>query len=372
MTHVLHLIDAATDETQLQTVALLRGKMATMEGSSSVCAMDGVDRETAASLLGETPQFVPRRLLHAMNWAPNLGRMASECNPGLVHAWGIDAARAAGARLKGVPMVLSILDPSQTREAAKWVRALAVGTTVVAGSQIIRSRLVTAGLPSEQVVVIRAGVDFSAINNARRLNERKELVGDGSPVVLMHGPASVGGGQYFGVWAAGIVAQIHHGLRIVLPYESAESRRVQRFASSIKMGDATMVPDRSWTWPRLLACADVFCAPAIEEISSEPLACAMASGVVVVGSAVRSIAEIIADKHNGLLCKSGDPRILAGRILTAIEDVELRRRVTDTARGQAYEVFSVRAFAENYQRLYENVLASRAPGEGIGDTAMVA
>ena len=133
-----------------------------------------------------------------------------------------------------------------------------------------------------------------------------------------------------------------------------------------------VVSDPRLSWAELLSCADIFLAPAVEDICTEPIAQAMAAGVAVVASAVRSIAELVADKSNGLLVKPGEPRALAARLLAAIEDEPLRRKVADLARGQAYEVFGVRAFVENYERLYANVVANGAPGEGIADSAMVA
>jgi glycosyltransferase involved in cell wall biosynthesis len=289
----------------------------------------------------------------------------------VVHAWGVQAARSARENLRDLPLVLTLLDPAATRDAARWVRAMPVGTTVAAGSQIIRTRLIRSGISLDRVVVIRGGVDFGAINTARESDHRERLVGDGGPVILMLGPASRGGGQYYGLWAAAIVAQIHRKLRIILPYGGSEAERLNRFVRQIKMPEL-MVTDATRTWPELLAAADVLLCPAIDEVCTEPIAWAMASGVAVVGCAVRSVCEMIADKHNGLLCKPKAPRSLAGRILTALEDGELRRRITEAARGQAYEVFSVRAMADNYLRLYENVLAGRPAAEGISDTAMVA
>ncbi|HUN80144.1 MAG TPA: glycosyltransferase, partial [Phycisphaerae bacterium] len=91
-----------------------------------------------------------------------------------------------------------------------------------------------------------------------------------------------------------------------------------------------------------------------------------------VGTATRAITELIADKHNGLLARPKEPRALASRLLTAIEDQELRRRVIETARGQAYEVFSVRSFVENCERVYANALGGQSAGEGVRDNAFVA
>lgn len=304
-----------------------------------------------------------------MNYAPGLPAAVVDCDARVVHAWGPQAAAVCSARLPSMPLVTTLLTPDEARNAAKQIRALPVASGVVVGSQVSRSRLVGAGVPPERVVVIRGPADFSAINKARVQGVRAGVVGDARPVILLAGPPSRGGGQYIGLWAAAIVRQIIPGLRVLMPYRSVEGDRLCRFVRQIKLDDLLIVPDSDRTWPELATCADVFLCPAREEIGTEPIAVAMAAGLVVVGTAVRSIAELIADKSNGLLCKPNDPRALAGRLLTALEDVELVRRVTEVARGQAYEVFGVRAFADNYARVYENVLAGRPIGDAVADTA---
>jgi glycosyltransferase involved in cell wall biosynthesis len=307
-----------------------------------------------------------------MNWSPQFVEAAWNSEAQVIHAWGVRAARAASSRLRNIPLLLTLLDPAATRDAARWVRAFPVQATVAAGSQLIRSRLIESGLPPDRIVVIRGAVDFAAINGARQSGLRGRIAGDAGPVVLLHGPPSREGGQYFGIWAAALVAQIHRGLKVLMPYGSREGDRLLRFVHQIKMPDLVTVPEGRLGWPELAACADAFLIPAIRDVGTEPIGWAMAAGVPIVGSALRSVCEIIADKHNGLLARPGEPRALAGRILTALEDGDLRHRIIETARAQAYEVFSIRAFADNYARLYENVIVGRPASDGIADTAMVA
>jgi hypothetical protein len=57
--------------------------------------------------------------------------------------------------------------------------------------------------------------------------------------------------------------------------------------------------------------------------------------------------------------------------MAALEDDALRRTIVDAARGQAYDVFSPRAFLDNYARLYENLACGRPPGDGVRDRAIV-
>ena len=198
------------------------------------------------------------------------------------------------------------------------------------------------------------------------------MAGDEKPVILLSGPASRGGGQYFGIWAVAIVRQIHKRVKVILPYEGRESDRLRRFVRQIGMADMLIAPGHDLTWAQLVSCANLFLAPATDEICIEPIAWAMAAGLPVVGTAVRTICELLADKHNGLLCRPGQPKALAGRILMALEETSLARRTADVGRAQAYEVFGIRAFADHYLRAYENARDGVNLDAGIVDTAMVA
>ncbi len=368
MTRVLHLLDGAADETAAQVLETLRRRL-DAGGEHAVCCLDAGRAMRLAPHVQSAIRVTPAQFRIV---APELRRFQQRFRADVVHAWGIQAAAACAVQLPRLPRVITLLDPQAARRVARMVRALTGAATVVAGSQVIRTQLLTAGLPPERVVVIRGAADFGAINKARSSGLRQQLVGERGPVVLMHGPASRGGGQLYGVWAAAILNRLNNRLCVLLPYESREQARIWRFSQ--RQLDPTMLitPDPALGWNELAACADYFCIPAIDEVCTEPLAAAMAAGCTIVGCAVRSIAEIIADRHNGLLCKNAEPRALAMRLLAAMEDASLRRHVTDVARGQAFEVFSQRAFADNYQQLYANVAAGRPAAEDVRDTAVVA
>lgn len=372
MTAVLHVIDATCDETQLQVLGVVRSRLSAGGARHPVCSIDGPTAVRAAHQWGEEVFRAERRLLPGMHWAPQLPMVARRTGTGIAHAWGIEAAAVCSARLPDLPLVMTLLEPDATRNAAKWLRSFPTDATVIAGSQVIRSRLVAAGVAPERVAVIRGPVDFGAINRARREGIRHSAVGDASPVLLLSGPPSQGGGQYYGIWIAAVVKQVYANLRVIMPYDSREGRRLQRLARNTRIPNLLTVPDPRLTWSQLVTCADVFVVPAVDEVCTEPIAAAMAAGVVVVGSAVRSVAELISSGRSGLLCKAGESRAMASLILKVIEEEGLRRRLTEAARGQIYEISGIRAFVDNYARLYENVLAGKAPGDGVRDTAMVA
>jgi hypothetical protein len=59
-------------------------------------------------------------------------------------------------------------------------------------------------------------------------------------------------------------------------------------------------------------------------------------------------------------------------IARLLRDRDAQRRYVEAARGQAFEVFGLRRFAEQTMRLYENMLSGASPGEGIVDSAHAA
>lgn len=398
MTRVLHVIDAGCDETQLQVLATLCARLnADRAGTAHaapvrparnrghvVCSIDGSMAVRAEQFLGEKVLRAERRA-RWLNWSPRLSAIVAETGAVVLHAWGLDAAAACGTISRRPPSIATLLNPDAAEDAARRLRSLPMPAAIVTGSQAIRSRLVTAGMTPERVIVIRGPADFGAINRARQADVRRQFVGDAKPVLLIHGPAAPGGGQYHGIWTAAVLRQVHPGLRAILPYDSSEGRRLRRFADSTRIPGLLITPDSPpvaadprvsrrtratpLTWPEMTACADVFLVPAADEVCIEPIATAMAAGLPVVGFAVRSVAELIGDGQNGLLVKPGDAPALAAQVLRVVEDDALRRRLTETARAQAYEIAGVRDFADNYGRLYENVLSGRAPGDGVRDTA---
>ncbi len=372
MNRVLHVIDRSCDETHLQVVAALRARLTEQGDAHALCSIDPVSAVRAEAHLGEPPIRAFLRISPRLHWAPRLAEVVALHRAEVIHAWGLRAAAACKARVPRLPLALTVLEPADCADVARWLRAFPAGTAVVAGSQMVRSRLSAAGVEQDRVVVIRGPADFAAINRARRGELRQRLVGRARPVILTSGPASRPGGQYYALWACAIVKQVYPDLTVLMPYESPERRRLMRFVREIRMPSLLTVPDPRLTWSQLAACADVFLLPATDEVSTEPLAAAMAGGVPIVASAVRSVCELIADRHNGLLCRKPEPKLLAARLMTALEDESLRRVVTEVARGQAYEVFGPGAFADNYRRVYGNLIERRPLAESVSDTAMLA
>jgi glycosyltransferase involved in cell wall biosynthesis len=86
--------------------------------------------------------------------------------------------------------------------------------------------------------------------------------------------------------------------------------------------------------------ADLLVLPSRHEGIPTALLEAMASGLPVVTTDVGGVGEIVEEGQQGLLCPPGNPDILAGRLLEAIQDTGLRERLGEAGRVRALDRFT--------------------------------
>lgn len=84
---------------------------------------------------------------------------------------------------------------------------------------------------------------------------------------------------------------------------------------------------------------------------------AMARGIPVVAPEVGGIREIVEHGVQGFLVQGRDASDFAGPCLELLDNPELRAAMSRAARERAVEVFSAKRMAEDYYRLYRELLA---------------
>ena len=82
---------------------------------------------------------------------------------------------------------------------------------------------------------------------------------------------------------------------------------------------------------------------------------AMASGVVVVGTAVGGAAEILSDGENALTFTADDPPSLASQLKRLIESPDLRERLAESARRTAADKYDIRRMSEEIEGYLQNL-----------------
>jgi glycosyltransferase involved in cell wall biosynthesis len=85
-----------------------------------------------------------------------------------------------------------------------------------------------------------------------------------------------------------------------------------------------------------------------------------------------TIAELLEDRHTALLVGKASPRVIAQRVLDLREDPGLQWSISDMARTEAYEFFSLTRFVEQFRSAYEQLVIRNAiqieqpaPGAGL-------
>jgi hypothetical protein len=372
---VLHIYDPSACEDDARLLALLAKRFPRGRIEQSLVCMGQLPD---GCLLPDNVKVVdiPRRLEWSGSVVPALQKRIVRSEPSVILAWGVKAAVAARLACEDeLPVVLTLADPAMADALSKWWRSAGGGASkieIICSAQHVQRRVVEAGVPIEVTAVIRPGVDFAAIREARQRISRSDL---GLPqqgrVFLTASPPTRPGGQYLAMWALAILHHIWPNASLVFPGVSKEQRRMVRLAEQIYCPQVYFPVGDRFAPAELLAVADALVVPATADIPTGWLAWAMAAGVPIIGSAVPAVAEMIADRHNGFLCKPGEPHTLAIRMRTAMEsDPAKLQECVRTAQQQAFEIFRAERCIDEYLKVIDNAVQGRSAVENIQDAAV--
>lgn len=337
--------------------------------AEAVALPSGTDVHPIGSGLSET---------WSVGSAVRLARWARRIDAQILHAWTARAVCLAGTvRPEGVPLVFSCSDPGLD---ARTVRALRVfaergALAVVCAAQHVRRRLVEQGVPADRCVVIRPPVDFARINEIRASSSLRSRIGatDQDRVVLVPVTRDVNAAVE-GAWAMMVQGLLDERLRIVVLSGEGDDGPLRRLAAASYRPGRVIVLDRTMPFEEALGAADAMLLCDDGDVSTFPVAWAMAANVLVVAAAGYAVSELISHKLNGLLYKrrSETGVVVAIAQCFAEASTPLGAKLRDAARGQAYEAFGVRRFVDQHLRLYDNLASGRAVDDGIVDSALVA
>ena len=107
----------------------------------------------------------------------------------------------------------------------------------------------------------------------------------------------------------------------------------------------------------LLAAADVFVLPSLQESFGLAALEAMAAGIPVVASRVGDLLEVVGDDEGGPLHPCDDLDGMAGSLRPLCTDPVLRRTRGLRARERAFRLFSSERIVPQYEGYYQEVLA---------------
>jgi glycosyltransferase involved in cell wall biosynthesis len=138
---------------------------------------------------------------------------------------------------------------------------------------------------------------------------------------------------------------------------------VKEFARRVYRGNIMVVAENSTQrveYEELLGSCDVVLNTAKGAVATLPLAMAMVDATPIVSTVAYTAGELLEDHHNALLVPKPGARLLAQRVLNLNGDGGLKWRLTDMARTEAYDYFSLTRFLEQWRQVYRQVAAGES------------
>ena len=116
----------------------------------------------------------------------------------------------------------------------------------------------------------------------------------------------------------------------------------------------------------VLACSDIFLLPSATESFGLAALEAMAHRVPVIATRVGGLPEVVRHGVDGYLEPLGDVAAMAQDALTLLKDCDLRKRMGEAARIRALTTFEEGPVVDQYEEVYERVLAGGKVTVGPG------
>jgi glycosyltransferase involved in cell wall biosynthesis len=360
MVRLLHLLDHDADfQTRRSVESLTQGLGNDFHSDTRTLGRGGEDRGILASI----------------------GRLRGETTTDrfdLIHAWGTSALTAAAFGATGGAKIVYTPPPHVKRRSLGWLRAV-MGyrdVHVICPTATMRRTIVERGVPIERAHLIRPGVEFSRIKRRRDPALRAALGLKEDDFVLMSpGESTRAADHERAVWAAAILHVLDPKYKLLLWGRGERYRAAARLAADLPGEYLALGAEerlgRRVEFEELLPATDLVLVTASGPVATLPISICMAAALPIVATVTYTVGELLQDRHNALLVPKPAPRLLAQRVLDLRQETGVQWTISDMARTEAYEYFSLTRFLDQHRHLYRQLAAGQrvevpqpAPGAG--------
>ncbi len=204
----------------------------------------------------------------------------------------------------------------------------------------------------EQYVLIRHGIDFSAIDAAGKGARGDFGIGEGIPFIGMTACLKVQKApQDFIRVAAAISRQIPEA-RFIIAGDGPLRPALERLIGSVGLSERVILAGWRFDIPRILASLDLFILTSLWEGLPVSAIEAMYSGITVLATQTGGIAEFITDGETGFLFPPGKTDEIAEKAVELLRDSVTRRRTGENARRRVRFSFPVEDMVSRVSGLY--------------------
>ncbi len=212
---------------------------------------------------------------------------------------------------------------------------------IIASGEAVRQALVTAGIPTERVVSIPAGVDPQRFHPGVSGHRIRQEFGAWGPIVGII--ANIRGSKGHDVLLEAVPRVLEHATdaRFLIVGDGVGFRGVQEKVASSGLANHVVMTGFRTDIPEILAALDVVVLPSLRsEGLSQVVLQAMAMGRPIVASTVGS-PEAVEHGVTGVLVRPGDAEGLAEAILTVLADPARSRQLGRHARDRVLRTYTM-------------------------------
>lgn len=286
----------------------------------------------------------------------------------VVHTHASLAARLV-AKQRGYPVVLTrhTIGPDLPPGGPKpWRRALyrlianTLSDATIAVSQACRQRLLLEGVPAEQIRLIYHGIDAQPYLVAQRSVWRQQLgLSTDEPVIITVARLAPVKGLQHALAAAAQLKKQRVPFTWLFVGQGPLLQELQAQTQSLGLADRVRWLGFQSDIPGLLAAADVFVLPSLQEALGLVLLEAMAAGLPIVASQVGGIPELIEPGKQGFLVPPGDSSQLAAAIGVLLADRQRAAVLGAAGREKILAQFTVQNMWQQTDAVYREVVSRR-------------
>jgi N-acetyl-alpha-D-glucosaminyl L-malate synthase BshA len=157
-----------------------------------------------------------------------------------------------------------------------------------------------------------------------------------------------------------------HPARLVMVGDGPDRAEAEAYARERGFEQEVRFTGKQLDIHTVLACTDVFLLPSATESFGLAALEAMAHRVPVIAARVGGLPEVVRHGVDGYLEPLGDVAAMATDALTLLRDCDLRKRMGESARNRALTTFEEGPVVDQYEAVYERVLAGGGVPVGPG------
>lgn len=232
---------------------------------------------------------------------------------------------------------------------------------VVAVSESVRERLVRAGVPSQNISIIRNGIDLRMFGQTSA-TLKDELGWNSCLLVGLVGRLAAEKGVDIFLIAAASVLQKLPATKFVVVGDGPDRNALETLIDELGIRQSVRLLGRRDDMPAVYASFDLMISSSRREGLPMAILEGMASRRPLIATPVGAVPSVVLDGRTGVLVPAEDPARLAAEIVELLHDKPRREHLAASARLLVEQQFSAQRMTADYLRVYETAIASRFRG----------